>query len=774
MQNDYLDFLCCLRPTAAVETLLDASSALVRWLLALVVLTVPLLLSAAPQCHIYADMCVNNSPQNGSIPLRTWFPDTYRPSADATDCAQRALDYAHWCGNNPLWTSLLQRDPSGGLATPSLGRVASYFGDRPPSNERIFPQPPNAETATPLQDAYSSAGQYLTDAAGRVLNSAPNGCLIEATSCRYPGAPQPLDFAWYDDWGGSAATSERCMARANDYAAWCKTAQIPPAPKPQAVRVRHWTNGTVRAESVVQDVPPLPATSVCITRVDGTRTRIDNVPILRGSGNTVSGEAVLVERDAVYALTQSNQNVFVERGGYVNGMGRNQRIYVAGGATADLGGSVGSRVFVKNGGKVLCSASSSASPVVEAGALTSTCNVAPIPVERTATFERCDPTTPWPVTRMPLNDTAQGACYNNNTQIPCPPRGMPFAGQDAQFGPTGLSLRDNGNGTISDLRTGLMWPKAQGDRVTWDQALMGAKDFRLGGYNDWRLPNIKELYSLIKFDGVFDTRDLNQSGASVPFIDTTKFQFSYLAGSGNLRFFDNQVWSSTKYIATTSGNDNSVFGVNFADGRIKSYPIRLLAQGNVPNTQFVRYVRGNPGYGSNSFDDLGNGTIIDYSTGLQWQKADSGATPIDWQTALGYCDRLQFAGFDDWRLPNAKELQSIVDYTRAPATSGTPAINPIFSTSNSEPYYWTSTTLLEVSPVASTGSEAIYIAFGRAMGFLEIPPGTPPQPFDVHGAGAQRSDPKTGIPVLAPPGRGPQGDDVRIRNFARCVRGNGA
>jgi hypothetical protein len=41
---------------------------------------------------------------------------------------------------------------------------------------------------------------------------------------------------------------------------------------------------------------------------------------------------------------------------------------------------------------------------------------------------------------------------------------------------------------------------------------------------------------------------------------------------------------------------------------------------------------------------------------------------------------------------------------------------------------------------------------------------------DVHGAGAQRSDPKTGDPAQFPHGRGPQGDVIRIFNYVRCVR----
>ena len=58
------------------------------------------------------------------------------------------------------------------------------------------------------------------------------------------------------------------------------------------------------------------------------------------------------------------------------------------------------------------------------------------------------------------------------------------------------------------------------------------------------------------------------------------------------------------------------------------------------------------------------------------------------------------------------------------------------------------------------------------------PPGASPQGkdagdyhyVDVHGAGAQRSDPKAGDPAMFPHGRGPQGDVIRINNFVRVVR----
>ncbi len=50
------------------------------------------------------------------------------------------------------------------------------------------------------------------------------------------------------------------------------------------------------------------------------------------------------------------------------------------------------------------------------------------------------------------------------------------------------------------------------------------------------------------------------------------------------------------------------------------------------------------------------------------------------------------------------------------------------------------------------------------------PPGPMKSWLDVHGAGAQRSDPKVGDPQDFPHGRGPQGDVIRIFNFVRCVR----
>jgi hypothetical protein len=282
---------------------------------------------------------------------------------------------------------------------------------------------------------------------------------------------------------------------------------------------------------------------------------------------------------------------------------------------------------------------------------------------------------------------------------------------------------------------------------------------------DWRLPTIKELYSLINFSGGMGHRPVR------PYIDTNYFEFVYGDPRKGERDIDAQYWSATEYLGTTMQGNATVFGVNFADGRIKGYPRDRSRRGVA--TQFVRYVRGNPDYGKNAFVDNGDGTVTDHATGLTWMKADSGK-PLNWQQALSYTESMKLGGHTDWRLPNAKELQSIVDYSRAPdaidpARRG-PAIDPVFELTDVESYFWSSTTHLE-TPGRLFGSQAVYICFGRAMGWMGRPGQHQRQFMNVHGAGAQRSDPKSGDPSRFPQGRGPQGDDVRIYNYVRCVRG---
>lgn len=380
--------------------------------------------------------------------------------------------------------------------------------------------------------------------------------------------------------------------------------------------------------------------------------------------------------------------------------------------------------------------------------------------------------------QYPLVDTGLTDYYDNTYEISQPGTGDNFYGQDANYTGRQPAYQDNNDGTITDLNTGLMWQKDPGEKKTWEQVMTELSSFELAGYTDWRLPTIKELYSLILFSGVDPDPRSTETESLTPFIAADVFNFKYGDPEAGERIIDSQFMSSTLYVSTTMGGSETVFGVNFADGRIKGYPLYMRGTGK---PFYVLYVRGDSEYGKNNFIDNLDGTITDLATGLMWMKQDSGSFDagdsnngaMDWEQALEWSENLEHAGYSDWRLPDAKELQSIVDYTRSPATTQSPAIDPVFETTAiideggnlNYPFFWSGTTHKSLRG----GSTAAYVAFGEALGFMQRTQGYY-ELMDVHGAGAQRSDPKTGDPSEFPYGRGPQGDVIRIQNFVRCVR----
>jgi hypothetical protein len=369
-------------------------------------------------------------------------------------------------------------------------------------------------------------------------------------------------------------------------------------------------------------------------------------------------------------------------------------------------------------------------------------------------------------------DTGQTNFYDDATTIAAPVPGQPFYGQDASFAGHQPAYTNNGDGTISDLNTGLIWVQARGaTQMAWAAAMAGATNCSLGGYHDWRAPTIKELYSLAKFTGQNGFGFTNTAGY-IPFLDTNYFGFAYGPGTSTSvgsRVIDAQDWSANAYVGTVMGGQTATFGFNFTDGRIKGYP--------QANSNYIRYVRGNPAYGVNNFINNGDGTISDKATRLMWARNDSGVG-MDWSNALAWAwaaNASNYLGHNDWRLPNTKELQTIVDYTRSPDTTGSAAINALFNCTgitneagqSDFPWYWSGSTLM-ASPANPDG---VYVCFGRAMGYNNG------AWVDAHGAGAERSDPKGGSLTnytYAPFGyysaNAPQGDAIRIYNYVRLVR----
>ncbi|MEI6681613.1 MAG: DUF1566 domain-containing protein [Bacteroidota bacterium] len=367
-----------------------------------------------------------------------------------------------------------------------------------------------------------------------------------------------------------------------------------------------------------------------------------------------------------------------------------------------------------------------------------------------------------------VNGTNVVKCYDTIQVIPCPANpSAPFYGQ---YNGTTPSFVNNGDGTITDQVTGLMWQHDPGAKKTYVDALSGASSLTLGGHSDWRMPTIKELYSLIEFTGTDPSGVMNGISLSLltPFIDTNYFVFHYGDTTAGDRIIDAQYWSCTEYVSMVMGHDHSVFGVNFADGRIKSYGRQRM---NADTKMFTLYVRGTTGYGLNHFVDNGDSTVTDMRTHLMWSQGDCGHG-MNWQAALAWVQSKNAAGWlghSDWRLPTTKELESIIDYSRSPSTTNSPAIDPVFhctaitneASQPDYPCYWAATTHADFS---GHGGFGVYVAFGRAMGYFNS------LWQDVHGAGAQRSDPKQGDPNAWPTGHGPQGDAIRINNYLRCVR----
>ena len=401
----------------------------------------------------------------------------------------------------------------------------------------------------------------------------------------------------------------------------------------------------------------------------------------------------------------------------------------------------------------------------------------------------------------PIVGTDVTQCFGNTGALICPTNVTdPFYGQFPGIPP---SFHNDGNGTITDLNTGLTWqsnPDANGNRngiiekadklnltqVQAQPAILNAENY--GGYSDWRIPTIKELYSLTNWNGT----DPNVMGTSttglVPFIDTTYFPFAYGQVSLGERIIDSQYASSSLYNEMGWDGFPMLFGYNFADGRIKGYG--LMMPGGVQKTFFLICVRGNSGYGINVFKDNGDNTISDKATGLMWTKEDSHAG-MNWQDALAWAqtkNAANFCGYHDWRLPDTKELQSIVDYTRSPKSTNSAAIDTVFQCSQitdeggyiNWPWYWTSTTHQSYDGVTYAGANGIYVCFGAAFGWMMVPGNTYFSLIDVHGAGAQRSSPKSGtylgdslgVDSLGRTvyGRGPQGDVLRVDNYVRLVR----
>lgn len=241
-------------------------------------------------------------------------------------------------------------------------------------------------------------------------------------------------------------------------------------------------------------------------------------------------------------------------------------------------------------------------------------------------------------------------------------------GEDSDYLINPPSFTNNGNGTVTDNNNSLIWQREDDKTMrSWSDAGTYCDNLVLGGQSEWRLPSDWELLSIVNY------------GVDSPSIDILVFP--------NTR--------SSCYWSSITHKQNSSLGwcLHFDRGQLSAY--------DKTNSYNVRCVKG--GVRPIIFTDNGNGIVTENITHLEWQKEDNDLK-YTWEAAINYCEGLSLAGQTDWRLPNIRELSSILDSSRF-----NPAIDLTYFPNTNSSGYWSSTT-----GVFETG-RAWYIYFYTAQ-----------------------------------------------------------
>jgi hypothetical protein len=220
---------------------------------------------------------------------------------------------------------------------------------------------------------------------------------------------------------------------------------------------------------------------------------------------------------------------------------------------------------------------------------------------------------------------------------------------------------------VIDCLSGLLWTKNATPAEfpqTWEEAIEYVNQMNAScvhGHEDWRLPNRRELFSLISH---------SQINPALPAAHPFTSVFSgYYWTSNSCAQWPKQAW----YVHLGGGR---VFK-GMKQGSYLVWPVRRL-KSEKPKAPGVR------------FETSGH-LVSDRSTGLVWLRSARGSKDImDWPAALIDVQRLnanKVYGHDDWRLPNIRELESLVALDQhSPAL---PATHPFKDVAQG---YWSSTT----------------------------------------------------------------------------------
>lgn len=253
---------------------------------------------------------------------------------------------------------------------------------------------------------------------------------------------------------------------------------------------------------------------------------------------------------------------------------------------------------------------------------------------------------------------------------------MPNSAADVAAGAPHLqSYTSNGDGTVTDTVTGLMWQQPPAAAMVHADAATYCPALRLGGQSDWRLPALIELLSLVDYG---DHGPVVSAAIDAGFFPSTP---------------PGQFWT-----ATTVGNPAAIWEVTFADG---SNGIGLAPQGVMVRCVRTAIAMPLPSGGQYTIADT---TVTDNGTMLTWQRSFP-VTTFTWANAGAYCVGAGATlGGSGWRLPTIKELATLIDASQSSTTTAD-IDHKAFPSTPAAPF-WSAT------PRASVPTSAWMVDFG--------------------------------------------------------------